>query len=110
MLRRYLERFEPEIDAKLSALQQSADAAFEGLKARAVRHLQRGSRTILQAGGAALAELAMASATVAALEGSEGGGGVRSRRVPLPAADEADDDGDGDDDGALPPASAMRRR
>ena len=69
--RRYLERFEPEIDAKLTALQQSADAAFAGLKARAVRQLQRGSRTILQAGGAALAELAMATATTAALESTQ---------------------------------------
>ena len=108
-----MERFEPEIDAKLNALQQSADAAFEGLKARAVRHLQRGSRTILQAGGAALAELAMASATAAALEGSEVG--LRARRAPLPEANEADGDGDidnYDDASSVPaaPSSGVRRR
>jgi hypothetical protein len=51
------------------ALQQSADAAFEGLKSRAVKHIRHGSRTILQAGGAALAELAMATATTSQLEG-----------------------------------------
>ena len=97
-----MERFEPEIDAKLTALQQSADAAFAGLKARAVRQLQRGSRTILQAGGAALAELAMATATTAALESTQES--VRE-----------EDDGDGgggddDDDAAADAAPPPPRR
>lgn len=73
LVHKYLERYEPDIDAGLASLQQSADAAFEGLKVRAVRHLRHGSRTILQAGGAALAELAMATATTAALEQARAG-------------------------------------
>ena len=82
---RYLERYEPEIDAKLSQLQQSADAAFEGLKTRAVKHIRLGSRSLLQASGAALAELAMATATTAALESSGDGSAIAQ----APAAGDA---------------------
>lgn len=89
LVHKYLERYEPDIDAGLASLQQSADAAFEGLKVRAVRHLRHGSRTILQAGGAALAELAMATATTAALEQARTGGAT-------PAAAGMPDDAEAD--------------
>jgi len=96
VVHQYLERVEPEIDAKLAALQLSADAAFAGLKSRAVRHLQRGSRSLLQAGGAALAELAMATATSAALE-------VAEEEQQEQGEDEAGGDNDGGDDAQQPP-------
>lgn len=91
LVHKYLERYEPDIDAGLASLQQSADAAFEGLKVRAVRHLRHGSRTILQAGGAALAELAMATATTAALEQARTGGAT-----PAPAGMIEDADAEAD--------------
>ena len=97
VVHQYLERVEPEIDAKLAALQLSADAAFAGLKSRAVRHLQRGSRSLLQAGGAALAELAMATATSAALEVAE-----EEQQEQQQGEDEAGGDNNGGDD-AQPP-------
>jgi len=82
------------------ALQQSADAAFEGLKSRAVKHIRHSSRTILQAGGAALAELAMATATTSQLEGDV---------PPVEGEEEAALAGEADELHSGPP-SGLRRR
>lgn len=104
----YLERYEPEIDAKLQALQASADAAIEGLKSRAVKHIRHGSRTILQAGGAALAELAMATATTAALEdGARAAAAAAAARARGGEDEQEEDEGRASEEDDEMPAGAL---